>query len=120
MDVARQGQQLLGRQHGHGLFPRRLCGLFQIQGGLHRDIKDVIAARRPLCHQGFEHRRRLLAQQPGHRRAVGGGVPHRVGAGDVGDLFLVQHPHDVGFFLFLFGHGFTPKPRRQCAVFLCL
>lgn len=32
MDVAHHGQQLAGRQNGHGLLPRRLGCLFQIKG----------------------------------------------------------------------------------------
>ena len=46
----------------------------------------------------------LLPQHPGHGHAVRRGVPGGVGVGGVRHLFLVQHPHDVGVFLFLLCH----------------
>ena len=106
VDVARQGQQLLLGQHGHGLLPYGPGGLFQVQALCCRDVENVIAAAGPPGHQGLEHAGRVLAQGPGHGHPVDGAVGV-IGVGDIGDLLLVQRPHDVGFF-FLLGHCVPP------------
>ena len=82
----------------------RLGGLFQVQGGGHGDVKDVVVPGSATGHQGLEHRRRVLAHGLGHGDAVYGAVLMGVAVGGVGDFLLFQRAHDVGFFFFLFGH----------------
>ena len=107
VDIARQGQQLLLRQHGHGLLPHGMGGLFQVQRGGHGDIEHVITAAGPTGHQRFEHRCRILPQRTGHGHAVDAAL-RVVGVGGIGDLLLIQHPHDVGLFLFMLCHDVSP------------
>ena len=66
MDVSGEGQQIPAGQHGDGFFPHRLGRFLQVQGRPHRDVKYIVPPGGPLCHQGLEHRRRILAQQAGH------------------------------------------------------
>ncbi len=100
MDVARQGEQLLLADHGNGLLAHRPGRLFQVQIGLHGDVEHIQSPGGPTGHQGFEHPLGVLSQLPGHARPVQPCL-RVVGVGGVGDVLLVQHPHDVGlFFLF--------------------
>ena len=72
MDVPGEGEELLAVEHGDGLLPHRLGGLLQVQGGRHRDVKDIVSPGGPFCHQGFEHLGRVDPQILGHRHSVRG------------------------------------------------
>ena len=103
MDIARQGQQLLLGQHDDGLLPHRPGRLLQVEVFRHRDIEHIVCPAGALRHQRFEYRRRVLSQRGRHRHAVKGAVGV-VGKGGIGDLLLLQRPHDVGLFFLVLGH----------------
>ena len=103
MDIARQGQQLLLGQHGDGLLPHCLGCLFQVQIFRHRNVEHIVPAAGALCHQGLEHLLRVLIQIRRHGDTIHRAV-RRVLMGRVGDLLLLQRPHDVGFFFLVLGH----------------
>ena len=88
-------------------FGFNMGGLFQVQRGGHGDIEHVITAAGPTGHQRFEHRCRILPQRTGHGHAVDAAL-RVVGVGGIGDLLLIQHPHDVGLFLFMLCHDVSP------------
>ena len=109
-DIAGEAVDLADMDHGDGFFSYRLGGLLEIQTLLYRHHEYVDAIAGSPGHQSFEHRRRVLAQAPGHCGPI-----HRypllvgVGVGGVGDLLLLQRPHDVGFFFLVLCHVALPR-----------
>ena len=117
VDIAGQGEQVPAVEHGDGLLPHRLGRFFQVQRVRHRDVKDIVSPGCPPGHQRLEDPLRVLPQGAGHRHPVGGlAVPVGIGVGGVGNLLLVQDPHDVGFFLFYLSHYVLPLSSLSTAV----
>ena len=104
VDVARQTQQLLLGQHGHGLLSHGPGSLLQIKVLRHGDVEHIVPAGRTLRHQCLEHMGGVLPQCRRHGHAVNGAV-RVVGVSGVGDLLLVQRAHHVGLFFFMLCHN---------------
>ena len=95
--VAREGQQLLLRQHGDGLVARGAGDGLQVQLLLHRDDADQVF--RPVAgeDEGLVDHFGGQVHLGGHEGAVVVFVGHIVFAGLVGDFRCVQVTQDVGF-----------------------
>ena len=99
VDIAREGQKLLGLDHFNGFFANGGSRLFQMKLLCGRDHENVIFARLTDGDQGFENVSRVLSER---RRKIDGGDRARgqITVALIRDLFLIEDPHDVGFFFF--------------------
>ena len=104
VDVARQRQQFLLVDHGHGLLAHGAGGLLQVKALRHGDVEDIVCPTRALGNERFEHARRIHAQPRRDGYAVHRAV-RVVGVRCVGHLALVERAHDVGLFLFILCHN---------------
>ena len=114
MDIPGKGQQFLLGDHGDGLLPHSLGSLLQIKVFRHGDIEYIVIPAGCLGHQRLEHLLHVLSQTGCHRHAVCRAV-RRIGVSGIGDLFLLQNPHHIGFFLFFchVGHLRIQTPARM-------
>ena len=111
MNIARQGQQLLLRQHGNALFPHGVGGLFQAQCAVDRHVEHIIPPRCAHRDQRFEHAVGLYARQRGHGLAV-----HRVRIIAVRLMrypLRVQQAQGVGFLLGFLQCDSSPIPMLR-------
>ena len=102
MDIAREGQKLLLREHGDGFFARGGRRLAQVQLGRDGDHKDIMPAGFADGDERFEAMRRVLPERGGDLRAAERAAV--IGMDGVGGLFAVELAHGIGFFVF-FVHG---------------
>ena len=105
MDVSRQRQELLLRQHGNAFFADRGSRLFQVQGAVDRHREHIVSAGSGFSDQRLEHPVRALAQKKRHPFPV-----RRIRIVDmdpVRDAPGVQQPQHIGLVI---GFFHVPPP----------